>query len=130
MSDEAKLAAVAGAVQATQAKQLTARAKALAESKAVAAAVAAVEAAKAKLAQAKKDAARQAIAARREAEAQERKRDARRKILIGAMMLEQIKQGRYTEDKLLQAMSGYLVRPDERALFDLAPLPEKTERQV
>lgn len=57
---------------------------------------------------------------RNQAKAQARKDDNRRKILIGAMMLEKVKQQRYSEADLLDEMSRFLTRDNERALFGLA----------
>ena len=55
---------------------------------------------------------------------QERKDDARKKILIGSLMLKNIKDGILKEDRLLGMLDSYLERASDRALFDLAPLPE------
>ncbi len=53
----------------------------------------------------------------------ERKNDTRRKILIGAIVLARIKQGRFTETELLAWMDEALTRADDRALFALAERP-------
>lgn len=52
--------------------------------------------------------------------AQARKDDNRRKVLIGAMMLEKVKQQRYSQAELLDEMNRFLTRDSERALFGLA----------
>lgn len=63
---------------------------------------------------------------------QERKIDTRRKILVGALVLEWVRQGQWKEEDLLRALDGFLVREHDRALFGLstptatpAPEPEK-----
>jgi hypothetical protein len=54
------------------------------------------------------------------------KRDARRvenrkKILAGAFLLEQAKRNPAVNDWMRHGFGWFLTRPDERALFDLAP---------
>ena len=64
------------------------------------------------------------IARQRAFESQrERKNDTRRKILIGAVVLASIKQGRLTETELRAWMDEALTRPDDRALFGLSERP-------
>lgn len=53
----------------------------------------------------------------------ERKNDTRRKILIGAIVLARIKQGRFPETELRAWMDEALTRPDDRALFALSERP-------
>jgi hypothetical protein len=48
-----------------------------------------------------------------------RKADTRRKILVGAIVLARIEQGRLSEAELRGWMDEALTRPDDRALFDL-----------
>lgn len=48
----------------------------------------------------------------------------RRKVLIGAMMLDGIKKGQIGESAFLGSMDKYLTRDDERALFGFPPLPK------
>lgn len=50
----------------------------------------------------------------------ERKNDTRRKILIGAIVLARVKQGRLLETELRAWMDEALVRADDRALFALS----------
>lgn len=54
----------------------------------------------------------------------ERKVDTRRKILVGAAVLEQVEQGAWPEEKLLEVLDGYLERDLDRALFSLPPLTD------
>ena len=44
----------------------------------------------------------------------QKKADDRVKVLVGAAILEQIKQGRMPLDQLLKVMAGFLERPAER----------------
>lgn len=50
---------------------------------------------------------------------QERKRDTRRKVLIGAAVLERVKSGRWSEERLRGMMDEYLTKEIDRRLFDL-----------
>jgi hypothetical protein len=49
-----------------------------------------------------------------------RKEDTRRKILVGAVVLARVEQGRIPETELRAWLDEALTRPDDRALFDLA----------
>jgi hypothetical protein len=53
---------------------------------------------------------------------QERAKDTRRKILLGALVLEKIDNGHEADKPLLAwlrtTLPGYLSRPDDKALFD------------
>jgi hypothetical protein len=55
----------------------------------------------------------------------ERKKDVRRKILLGALVLERLRQGDPKAESLRAELDGYLTRDNDRALFELSPLPEK-----
>jgi large subunit ribosomal protein L7/L12 len=63
-------------------------------------------------------------------EAKERSRakkdDTRRKILIGAMVMEQMGKTNEAKSKVLASLDGFLTRPLDRKLFGL---PEKTKSQ-
>jgi hypothetical protein len=62
------------------------------------------------------------------AKTQERKQDVRRKILLGAFILEEAKkEGKV--DELYQKMDGFLVRNSDRVLFNLPPT-EKAEEEA
>lgn len=50
----------------------------------------------------------------------ERKADTRRKILVGAIVLARVEQGRLSKAELHGWLDESLTRPDDRALFDLA----------
>jgi chromosome segregation ATPase len=67
----------------------------------------------------------QRIAARQKSiESQrQRKTDTRRKILVGAVVLARIEQGRLSDAELRGWMDEALTRPDDRALFNLAVDP-------
>ena len=69
-----------------------------------------------KIRQQRIDARARALTARRE-----RKDDTRRKILIGAIVLARVDQGRIPQADLTAWLDEALTRPDDRALFDLPP---------
>ncbi len=50
-----------------------------------------------------------------------RKTDTRRKVLVGAVVLAKVQAGEIEEKRLRQWLDTALTRPDDRALFDLAP---------
>ena len=61
----------------------------------------------------------------RAADAQEeRKRDARRKILVGSMVLTLVERGEWPRERLLEKLDAHLTRNHDRALFELAPREE------
>ena len=62
---------------------------------------------------------------------EQRKRQTKRKILIGAMVLDRIERGKVSEKLIWADMDQFLTRPHERALFGLPPRPnrEKGEPQ-
>ena len=51
----------------------------------------------------------------------ERAKDARRKILMGAMVLDGLRTGAMDRAAVTMMLDQYLSRDDDRALFDLAP---------
>jgi hypothetical protein len=51
-----------------------------------------------------------------------RKEDTRRKILIGALVLARVEQGRFSEGELKSWLDEALTRADDRALFGLSRL--------
>jgi uncharacterized protein YpiB (UPF0302 family) len=85
-----------------------------------------IEALEAKLKQAK--AKQQQIEARqRAAEAKRtRQQDTRRKVLVGALILSRVERGEWPREKLLAMLDAALTRADDRALFELPPVPEKS----
>lgn len=60
--------------------------------------------------------------ARKRAAKNGRKLDERRKILIGAGVLNDVKKGRMKYEDMQRWLDPYLIRAAERALFDLPPL--------
>ena len=64
--------------------------------------------------------------ARSRESAQKRKEDTRRKILLGALMMQMMEKGELERDKILKKLDGFLTRDIDRKLFDL-PLKEKKE---
>ena len=54
---------------------------------------------------------------------QQRKEDTRRKILMGALMMEMMKKGELDEKKILKKLDAFLTKELDRKLFDL-PLSE------
>lgn len=45
--------------------------------------------------------------------------DIRKKILVGGAILSNVESGQWPKEKLLTLLDSVLVRPDDRALFDL-----------
>ena len=86
----------------------------------IAAASARAEAARKRVQQLKN---RQADAEARElrrAMAGERAEDTRRKILMGALVLEMVERGEMTQADLMSKLDAFLVRDGDRKIFDLA----------
>jgi large subunit ribosomal protein L7/L12 len=50
-----------------------------------------------------------------------RKSDTRRKILLGALMMEMMERGELDRNKILKRLDGFLIRDIDRSLFDLPP---------
>ena len=55
---------------------------------------------------------------------QQRKEDTRRKILLGALVMEMIKKGELDKDNIYLKLDSYLTKDIDRRLFDL-PLSDK-----
>lgn len=69
-------------------------------------------------------------AQKRAAEAKKsRADDTRRKILIGAMMLEQMEKNEATKASVMSKLEAFLTRPDDRQLFALPSLPDQPQSQ-
>ncbi len=49
----------------------------------------------------------------------ERKKDTRRKILLGALMMEMMNSGELDEKKIMKRLDSFLSRNTDRQLFDL-----------
>ena len=58
---------------------------------------------------------------------QERTKDTRRKILLGAMLLEKIKRGEIDPDRIRNDLDPFLRRNADRELFGLPPLAQETD---
>ena len=54
-----------------------------------------------------------------------RKRDTHRKILAGAMVLDQVQQGEWPKERFQAAMDRFLDKARDRAVFELPPRPTK-----
>ena len=59
--------------------------------------------------------------------AQKRKEDTRRKILLGALVMEMMEKGELDRDKLMKRLDGFLTLDIDRELFEL---PVKEERKA
>ena len=55
----------------------------------------------------------------------ERARDTRRKVLAGAAVLEKARRDEDFSRLLIEELKSFLSRDDERALFNLPPVPKK-----
>jgi hypothetical protein len=51
---------------------------------------------------------------------EDRKRDTRRKIVLGAVLLEMVKSGEWSDEKLRNLLDRKLTRPRDRELFSLS----------
>ena len=69
---------------------------------------------------------KQQIEARKRAAAAKitRQQDTRRKVLVGAMVLDMMERDDANRQRFMQRLDSYLTRPDDRALFDL---PQKAD---
>jgi large subunit ribosomal protein L7/L12 len=72
-----------------------------------------------KLRQQRSEARKRALDARRE-----RKTETRRKFVVGAVILDRVRDGALDGVQLRTWLDQALTRPEDRALFDLPPLPE------
>lgn len=69
-------------------------------------------------------------AARRAAETKVlRAQDTRKKILLGAFMLDRMGKNPEYAAKAVESLDGFLTRDDDRAMFGLAPLPKPVKSQ-
>jgi len=60
----------------------------------------------------------------------ERKVETRKKILVGAAILEHMARGAWPEERLMDLLDGYLERNQDRALFGLPPLAESRDDEA
>lgn len=81
-----------------------------------------IEAQAEKLRQLKEQKAKAERRARAAIKKQERAKDTRRKILLGAMLLEKIKRGDTDADQIRDDLDPFLKRNADRELFGLPPL--------
>ena len=56
-----------------------------------------------------------------------RSNDTRRKILAGALILDMMERDEAARHRFLERLDKYLKRADDRALFDLNPLPAEDQ---
>lgn len=61
---------------------------------------------------------------------QERTKDTRRKILLGAMLLEKIKRGEIDHDRIRNDLDPFLRRNTDRELFGLPPLAQENAHNL
>lgn len=59
----------------------------------------------------------------------ERKLETRRKILIGAMVLEGMKNSEEYETKIMQNLDKYLTKNKDREIFNLSAIEEKNQTE-
>ena len=59
---------------------------------------------------------------------QKRKKDMRRKILLGALVMEIISKGELSRDKIMTQLDGFLTRDIDRKLFDFTSLKDLSEK--
>ena len=61
---------------------------------------------------------------------QQRKRDTRRKIIVGALTLHHMEKNQDSDfaRKVAALIEEYVTKDNERALFDLEPLPKNDDR--
>jgi hypothetical protein len=53
--------------------------------------------------------------------------DTRRKVLVGALILGRVENKLMSREQLLADLDPFLIRDNDRALFDLPPLPKAEE---
>ena len=58
-----------------------------------------------------------------------RKRDTRRKILLGALVMNLMDSGELSREKMMEELDAYLTKDIDRALFDLPPRNEKKKKE-
>ncbi len=61
---------------------------------------------------------------------QKRKENTRRKILLGALVMEMMSKGELDRDKLMKRLDGFLTREIDRKLFELPVLEERKAGEV
>lgn len=58
---------------------------------------------------------------------EKRREDTRRKVLDGALLQHLVATEKITQKQIVAARDSFLTRNDDRALFDLPPLPEASD---
>lgn len=53
--------------------------------------------------------------------------DARRRDLIGGMVLDHVQDNPHERERLMKSLDAYLKNPKDRALFDLPPKPDASD---
>jgi large subunit ribosomal protein L7/L12 len=61
---------------------------------------------------------------------EDRKNDTRRKILLGAMLQNRLEKRKLSQQKMTDWMSKFLVRDDDRALFQLAKIDKIASSEI
>lgn len=61
---------------------------------------------------------------------EKRKEDTRKKILLGALMIEMMERGELDSDKIRKRLDGFLTRELDRKLFDLPTQGESQASEV
>ena len=56
-----------------------------------------------------------------------RKQNTRRKILLGALVMNLMEKGALSREEMMKELDVYLTKDIDRALFDLPPIDEKKE---
>jgi hypothetical protein len=59
--------------------------------------------------------------------AQKRKDDTRRKILVGAVILEKVASGEWPRERMISLLDDQLTKKGDRALFNLEPRLEASD---
>ena len=74
---------------------------------------------------------RQKIEARKRASAAKitRQQDTRKKVLAGAMVLQMMDGDESTRQRFIQRLEAFLVRNDDRALFELLPQGKESDNE-
>ena len=59
----------------------------------------------------------------------ERKKDTRRKILLGALMMDMMKKGELDEKKIMKQLDSFLTKETDRKLFNFPTLTKENSRR-
>ena len=61
---------------------------------------------------------------------QKRKEETRKKILLGALMMEMIDQGELSQEQIWNRLDSFLTREIDRKLFELTPWQKEENEQI